>query len=395
MPAAQRIAFVCPRFPEGSTTGGAETLLRSLAERLAGLGRSVTFLTTCARDHFTWQNVIPPGPRRIGNVNVMFFPVDEDRDVETFLRVQSAICRRAPVAEEDERLWLANSVNSRALCRHLEERGAEYDVIIAGPYLFGLVYHASRIHPAKTILVPCLHDEPFAYLASIRRMFQGADRIMFNAGPERDLALRLYGIRPEKTSVVGMGIPDFEADPSAFARKRRIGAPYVIYSGRREPLKGTPMLLDYLAAFRDRTQEDVKLVLTGTGRIDVPAGLESHVLDAGFLSEQDKHEAMAGATAFCHPSMNESFSIVILESWLARTPVIVQARSAVMREHCRKSGGGLWFMTYPEFEEELLLLLRDATLRRTLGENGRRYVLQEYAWPEIERKLLAAVDRAW
>ena len=32
----KRIAFVAPRFPEGATVGGAETLLKSLAVHAAG-----------------------------------------------------------------------------------------------------------------------------------------------------------------------------------------------------------------------------------------------------------------------------------------------------------------------------------------------------------------------
>jgi glycosyltransferase involved in cell wall biosynthesis len=391
---SQRIAFVCPRFAEGATVGGAETLLKNLAARAAGAGRRITFLTTCAQDHFTWKNDLPAGTRRIGNMDVMFFPVDADRDLESFVRIQTAICRRAPVTEDEEKTWLENSVNSRALCAYIKDHTADFDRIVLGPYLFGLVYHAALICPEKTVLVPCLHDEPFAYLAAIRSLFRRVRRIMFNTGPERDLGLRLYDLPPERCSVVGTGIDDFEADPAAFAARHGIGAPYVIYSGRREPLKGTPLLLDYMAAFLERTELDVSLVLTGAGEVEIPPDVRSHVLDFGFVAEQEKHEAMAGAVAFCHPSVNESLSIVLLESWIARTPAIVHAGSAVMRDQCGKSNGGLWFRTYPEFEEELLLCLKDPEIRRRMGHMGRQYVLREYAWPAIDERLFSALDAA-
>jgi glycosyltransferase involved in cell wall biosynthesis len=70
----------------------------------------------------------------------------------------------------------------------------------------------------------------------------------------------------------------------------------------------------------------------------------------------------------------------------------VHAKSDVLREQCRRSGGGLWFNTYPEFEEELLLLLSDRATRNTLGEAGRHFVLREYAWPQVEKRLLTALD---
>lgn len=391
MPTAERIAFVCPRFAEGATVGGAETLLKAQAERMAAAGASVTFLTTCAQNHFTWANELPPGPRRIGQLDVIFFPVDTERDIASFLRIQEAISRKAFYTAEDELVWLKNSVNSSALCDYLRDNSAKFDFVITGPYLFGLTYQVSRLAPGKTLLVPCLHDEGFAYTRAIRAMFQSVSGCLFNTAAECDLARRLYDLSPEACAVVGMGLEPFEASPDAFARKHRLKAPYVIYAGRREEGKATPLLLDYMTLFRRRTQKDIKLVLCGSGEVAPPAELRPHLLDAGILPETEKHEALAGALVFCHPSVNESFGIVILESWLARTPVLVSARCAVNLDHCRKSGGGLWFQVYPEFEEALLTLLEDDSLRRALGEAGRAYVLREYNWSAIDRKFQDAL----
>lgn len=389
---AAHIAFVCPRFAEGDTVGGAETLLRNLAERAVAAGRRVTFLTTCATNHFTWQNERPPGRAQCRNLDVHFFSVDTDCDVDTFLRIQEIISRKGHYTTEDEMTWLRNSVNSRTLCQHLKEHGADYDRIVIGPYLFGLTVFAAHIHPEKTLLVPCLHDEGFAYARVFRDLFRNVAGIMFNSEPERDLARRLYDLPKSRGTVVGMGLKDFSISPGTFTKRHKPGGPYLIFSGRREEGKGIPLLLDYLALFRKRTRLDVKLVLTGTGLITPPKELAPHILDIGFVSEQEKHDAMADAVAFCHPSVNESFGIVILESWLARTPVLVHGRCKVTRYHCRKSNGGLWFTIYPEFEETLCLLLKNKELCRVLGKSGRNYVLREYAWSAIEAKLLKALD---
>jgi glycosyltransferase involved in cell wall biosynthesis len=136
----------------------------------------------------------------------------------------------------------------------------------------------------------------------------------------------------------------------------------------------------------------VKLVFTGSGQIDAPEDLRPHITDLGFVSEQDKREAMAGAAAFIHPSVNESLGIVLLESWLAGTPALVHAKGEVLSWQCRRSGGGLWFKRYPEFEEELLLLLDNENLRRAMGDAGRAYVKREYSWESVEKRMLAALD---
>jgi glycosyltransferase involved in cell wall biosynthesis len=391
---SSRIAFVSPRFSAAGTVGGAETLLKKLAEALVGAGRAVEMLTTCADNHFTWENARTPGVEQHGGLTVRYFAVDEDRDIAQFLQVQNSISNGGYVSEEDEELWMRNNVNSSALYRFLEEHGGDYDRIVMGPYLFGLIFRASLIHPEKTLLVPCLHDEPFAYLKIMQRMFAGVRGFIFNSEPEAELARSIFSIDAQEQSVVGMGFERFDCDGSAFSARLKIDSPYLIYSGRREELKGTPLLCDYVDTFRRRTGTDLKLLFTGRGDINAPSGLQDHIIDLGFVSEEEKHAAMAGARAFVHPSLNESFGIVLLESWLARTPALVHARSKVLRWQCRQSGGGLWFSSYPEFEEELKLLLEDEPLRRRLGESGRDYVLREYSWESVGKRLLRALDGA-
>ena len=88
---AERVAFVCPRFADGPVVGGAETLLKNMAVRAAAAGREVTFLTTCATNHFTWANQLPPGRKQHDGLEVVFFPADDRGDLEAFLRAQAAI----------------------------------------------------------------------------------------------------------------------------------------------------------------------------------------------------------------------------------------------------------------------------------------------------------------
>lgn len=388
----KRIAFVCPRFAEGGTVGGAETLLKNLADRAATIGCDVLFLTTCARNHFTWENTLPAGRRTVGELDVHFFPVNEGRDLGTFLDIQDSISRGLEVSDEEEQAWIDHNVNSDALCDHLRTHGANYDHIVLGPYLFGLTWHAGQIHPEKTFLIPCLHDEPFAHLRIMHELFLKVRGLLFNTQPEQDLAHHIFGIADNRCHIVGMGLDDFNCDPQATALQHGIHGNYIIYCGRREPLKGIPQLLDFVSAYRQRTGTDIALVCTGSGPIESPPELAPHIIDLGFVSEQEKRDAMAGAVAFCHPSVNESLGIVLLEAWLAGTPSLVNAYGDVLRYQCQVSNGGLWFRNYPEFEAELDLLLRNHELRNQLGQNGRDYVLHEYAWSAVESRMIDALD---
>ncbi len=385
MSRANTIAVVAPRHAVGDAIGGAETLLRALALRAAAAGRRVRLLTTCAADHFTWDNTRPPGVVRDGPIEVEYFPVSP-RNRERFLSLQAALSRRQPLSAAEQEEWIAHSLHSDALYEHVQR--TPYDRILVGPYLFGLAVELVRRAPDRTLLVPCLHDEPFAYTEPIRAMFRSARGFLFNSEPEHGLARRLYGIDPARARVVGIGLDPFDADPGAFAARQGWNFRYLIYSGRREPAKATPMLIEYVRVFRERTGHDLHLVLTGRGPVEpLP-----FVHDVGVLSEEDKHAAMAGAVALAHPSRLESLGIVLLEAWMVRTPALVHQASEVLRWHCERAQAGLWFRHYPDFEVCLDRLLSDETLRRALGRQGREYVLRHYSWPAVEARLFQALD---
>lgn len=393
MNALRRLAFVAPRYEEKGTVGGAETLLKALAERCVAAGYEVDFLTTCATDHHTWKNTLPPGNRRINGLSVHFFPVDEDRNVARFHALQGRIDQRETLTPDEEREWITHSVNSRALIAHLQQAGGGYERIFFGPYLFGVTWFGTAVWPDRSILVPCLHDEPFAYLGIMREMFHRVRGFAFNAVPERELAVRLYGVDPAHSEIVALGLDPFDVDPMAFARRTGLKTPYVIYSGRREGGKGTPLLCAYMDVYRVHTGRDVKLVLTGRGSIEAPDSLQPHLIDLGFVGENEKREAMAGAVAFVHPSVNESLGIVLLESWMAGTPALVRDCSVVLKDQCKRSGGGLWFANYPEFEACLNRLIDDPVLRQSMGESGRRMVRAEYAWPAVMERFQRLLNR--
>lgn len=387
-----RVAFIAPRLAGNGAVGGAETLLFNLARRAAEGGHEVTFLTTCAKNHFTWANEEPAGEIVHEGIRVIRFPVNADRDIDTFLRVQGAIDEGMEVSDEDEDLWVRNSVNSDAMTDHIAK--TPYDRLVVGPYLFGLTLTIADRFPTKTILVPCLHDEVFARVRRVARSFRSVRGFCFNTEPERDLAVTLYGdgivAEGRPSLVVGFALPDFPSDAAAGRKVAKVGdAPYILYCGRREPLKGTPLLVDYWAAFRKSNPAiDLKLVLTGSGDVPVPRGCEKAVVDLGFVSEQEKHDLMAGALAFCHASLNESLGIVLLESWLAHRPVLVHASGVVLREQTKRANGGLWFRTFLEFQECVRLLLDQPEIAARLGESGRRFTLAEYSEETVRDRLL-------
>jgi glycosyltransferase involved in cell wall biosynthesis len=110
---------------------------------------------------------------------------------------------------------------------------------------------------------------------------------------------------------------------------------------------------------------------------------EPFIRFAGLLNDTERVQALEAATVVVCPSPYESLSLLALESMAAGTPVLVNARSAVLVEHCVRSNGGLWYANHDEFVECLDLLVGDAQLRSTLGLNGRDYVRRNYRWDVV------------
>ena len=386
-----RLAFVVPRYG-ADVVGGAETLVRGLAEHLAAAGGAIEVLTTCARDHLSWKNELPAGATREAGVMVRRFPV-RLRDTRRHAWLQQRILRGSRLRPKEEARWVAESVGSTELFDHLARSAGAYDLVCFAPYLFGTTLGGVPLVPGRAVLIPCLHDEPFAHLGVVRDAFQACRGFIFNSPPEAALAEKLYGIGDRPAGVVGLGFdPPAPADPTGFRRRYGLEGPLLVYLGRKETGKNVPLLIEYALRYRATRRADVTLVLAGDGPVTAPPDTPG-VRDLGYLDSAAKAAAYAAAAVVCQPSVNESFSIVLMEAWLAETPVLVHARCPVTTHHVFQAGGGLAFEDFYEFAEALDVLLEDGERRRRLGRQGRAYVETEYSWPAVTARLRDTLER--
>lgn len=382
----RRYAFVVPRFGEG-IAGGAETLVGNLARHLALRGDHVEVFTTCARDNRSWANEFPPGDATEFGIPVKRFPVDE-RDLNEWVPRQIKISEGMTLPVPEQLLWLQHGVNSVALYAHIAAEGASFDALFFAPYLFATTFWGALIHPERSYLIPCLHDESYAYLEVIQSLFRQVRGAVFNAEPERELAVSLYG--SVRGGSVGMGFRPFPAEYieslSPFFKE---SFPYIVYFGRKEMGKNVPQLIDFFIAGKNSGCIDpaLKLVVAGAGSFSdlhrPDALLREDIIDLVHVSEVDKQRILRHSIALCQPSWNESFSIVIMEAWLLGVPVVVHARCAVTKHHVVQSGGGLYFATADDFGGVVGELGKNPATRLQLALAGQRYVRTVYSWEAV------------
>jgi glycosyltransferase involved in cell wall biosynthesis len=387
MPETLKIAIVVPRYGL-DTIGGAENLSRGFAEEMARRDHHVEVWTTRASNHFTWENVYPAGRSEINGVIVRRFPITS-RDVERQREIESKIITSGRLSEEEQYGWLESAAHSTPLYHYVAQQAAQFDAVIALPYANPLTHYAAWAAPDKVLFWPCLHDEPYAYMEPVRLLLERVQGVIFNAPEEGILALKKLKIQPCWSAVLGAGVlsPDLSR---VKANGRGTGSPYIAYVGRLEAGKNLLLLYDYMKRYADKGGQ-VKLVVMGKGPLEPP---QHPAFDfRGFVSDEEMAAVCASALALCQPSLNESFSLVIMESWLAGRPVLVSEECDITREHVRRSKGGLWFYSAEEFGEALEWLSDHPDLASRMGQNGRRYVLQNYTWTAVAERFEGILTR--
>lgn len=369
-----------PRYGD-EVVGGSEAVMREAAEGLAGRGWDVEILTTCARDHYTWANAYPEGVTRRGDVTVRRFPTVppaiEERDL--FGR---RILLGLPLSYDDQCRWINATLRVPGLFKYLVAHAGEYDVLILSPYLSWITVACVDVAPERTVLMPCLHDERYAYLEIFRALLAKPACLWFLSEPERDLAAGLGALGVQTVTGAGVTVPA-SYDPESFRRRYRLDRPFVLYAGRREPEKGWDALLAGFELAVGTYGLAMDLVSIGAGEPMVPPSIAHRVRDLGFVTEADRNNAFAAAQAYLQPSANESFSRTVMEAWLAGTPVIASSRGAVVRWHCERSRGGLVYGDDLELAQCLMLVAEAPQAARELAARGRAYVLEHYPWDRV------------
>lgn len=386
-----KLAIVVQRYG-ADINGGAELHARYIAELLAQR-HEVEVLTTCARDYITWGNALPEGDDRVNGVLVRRFPVARERDPEHFGRLSHVVFERMHTPA-DERAWLdAEGPASPALIQHIAHRAPNVDFFFFFSVRYYHAYHGSRAAAARAILVPTAERDPALGVAMFGDVFRGVRGIMYNSPEEQHLIQSISGNHHVPGVVVGIGsaIPD-RVDAERFRAKHGLSEPFVIYVGRIDENKGCKELFEFHHQYAAIERRPPVLALVGTSVLTIPqTPLVRHL---GFLSDQDKFDAIAAADALIMPSFFESLSMVALEAWALGRPVLANGRCDVLRGQCRRSNAGLYYDCYEEFAEALRMLTTDSALNRALGQNGRRFFTEHYTWPVIERKyqeMLAAL----
>lgn len=384
-----KLAFVVQRYGT-EINGGAEYLCREVAEHLSKYC-AVDIITTCAIDYVTWKNEYDSEETRINGVSVKRFPVDFPRDIKRFNKFsEKVLCKDHSVDEEIEWMKLQGPYSTE-LFKFIEDSKDHYDLFFFFTYLYCTTFFGLPPVADKAILVPAAHDEPPVYLSIFNETFHKPRAIMYNTKEEKDFVIQRFGNGNIPYDVAGSGVSLSEETDSSDPQNIISEEDFITYMGRIDESKGCGELFDFFQRYKKENNSPTKLVVLGKAVMKIPPHPDIDHL--GFVPEDEKYNILKNSKILIMPSKYESLSMVLLEAWHCKKPVLVNGQCDVLKGQCIRSNAGLWYENYEEFSACLNLLLADEQLRDKLGNKGRQFVDLHYSWENIEKKYLDLIER--
>ena len=376
-----KLLFVCQRYgPE--VAGGAEAYCRQMATILADRGHQVDALTSCATSYVDWANVYEPGTTELDGVTVHRLPVAGARQDRYFGPLNARVVwGRKPVPLYLQKEWMRQQGPfTPDIERWMLARASSYDVVVFVTYLYYTAWAGMRAAAGRAPILfhPTAHDEPPLALSLFDTMFRLPSAFCFLVEEEAALVRRRFHVT-QPAAVVGVPSDlDVAGDPGVFRRLSGLGdRPYLLFLGRVDPAKGSQELYENFLRYKERNPGPLALAIVG----DPITRVADHpdVVMAGFVPDEVRTSALAGAMALVQPSYFESFSIVLTEAWAQRRPALAQGYCEVLSGQAYRSGGAIPYKGFAQFEVAIEALLHDPVLRRDMGERGRTYVESRYS----------------
>lgn len=386
----KKIAIINQRYGL-EVNGGSELYSRQIAERLIAK-YDVEVLTSCAVEYVKWSNYYNEGVEQINGVTVRRFKTLHEREPKVFSALDSMMLSNPHIEEEISEQWIEHmGPYCPDLVEYVDKHQDEYEAIIVVTYLYYTAVKSIVRIKNKAIFIPTAHQEPFIHFDMYKKVFGAADAYVFLTDEEKDLVHSIFHNENVPYEVMGVGVEVPEVvDSDRFKKKYNLDN-YLIYVGRIDEGKDCPRLFKYFLEYKRRVKSDLKLVLMGKAVCDIPKSPD--IISLGFVSEEDKFDGIKGAKALILPSKFESLSISVLEAMTLSVPVIVNGICDVLKGHCVKSNGGLYYKNYFEFEGCINYMMEHPEEYAIMCKNARKYVEDYFQWDDIMKKFDRIIER--
>lgn len=196
--------------------------------------------------------------------------------------------------------------------------------------------------------------------------------------------IQLYGIPPERVTVVPNAVPDYVYDIRY--TKRPEDPPRLVYVGRLHPLKG---ITEFAAAFARRPELEVEFFVIGDGPERKPLHLladrDPRIQLLGAISHEEVLRCLEKTNIFVFPTYYEGFGLALLEAMATGHACIVRDISAMEEVLGREAG--ILCSGVQELMEAVTELISDSTKRFEMQMRAKTRA-KEFSWQQSARILM-------
>ena len=236
----------------------------------------------------------------------------------------------------------------------------------------------------------------YSFISMQRLVSTRLDRVITVSHSSAEDIARTFKIPDSRTRVVHNGVDiDFYRGDGSVPNERNS---LIMVGGATGHIKGLSHLLRALHLLRGEV--DVRLTVVGTGpdaqkaRLIKEYGLEDVVTFTGTIEREELRRRYSSAEIAVVPSLYEGFSFPAAEAMSCRLPVVATRAGALPEVVGEDGEAGI---LVPPADSEALAaaikrLLGDESLRKRMGESGRKRVERNFTWSQAARKTVQVYE---
>jgi glycosyltransferase involved in cell wall biosynthesis len=175
----------------------------------------------------------------------------------------------------------------------------------------------------------------------------------------------------------------------SFRAKYDLGdARVVLFMGRLHERKGVHLLAQ---AFLQANMPDTKLVLAGPDeglREKLEALADERIVLTGYLSGEERLQALAAASLFVLPAVGEGLSMAVLEAMSAGLPVLLSPGCNLPEAETYHAGRIVEPQINP-LADALQAMLADMAALSQMGQNAKNLINERFTWDTVAARMEA------
>jgi glycosyltransferase involved in cell wall biosynthesis len=283
------------------------------------------------------------------------------------------------------------------------------DYIVAGPLPTSIVIYA-RIyqkflnffkHKSKILINASFHpsDPDFHRLPLIHSLCQ-SDYLWTLSQFETNYFIQKFKISPQKIILAGNGVdPEFIKKTTTFNPPKPNQTINLLFIGSLSAHKGIDTLIDGFSHLTcHQPQSRLRLIIAGQKTLfyptikqkinSLPKSVATKIKFIFNFPQTKLQKLIDNSYLLILPSHHESFGLVVIEAWARGKPVIV-SQIPTLTEIVSQAQGGLTFKTndYLDLSQKITHLIQSPQTAFKLGQNGRKYVKNNYLWTKVGQKI--------